>query len=161
MSGRDEFGLRVFPADIRGAGTREIVPMGRADAPIDGLPRAKAAADRLAAVAPAGGTPLLATIADGVHDVAADPGERIASLVVLTDGNDTSGRSPSEVDAQIRGKGVRVFVVAIGEANCGAFALREVTTHTGGACYDAGPGSVGDVLQDLFGLLWGGDTGNA
>ncbi|WP_327010125.1 hypothetical protein OHA72_24515 [Dactylosporangium sp. NBC_01737] len=110
----------------------------------------------MAAVRPAGNTPLLQTIVDGVRDVAADPGEGVASLVVLTDGNDTSGRSPSEVDAQVRGKGVRVFVVAIGEASCGTLPLRDVTAHTGGGCYDAGLDTLDDVLVTLFGLLWGG-----
>ncbi|MGI5238181.1 hypothetical protein [Dactylosporangium sp. CA-139066] len=160
MSGRDEFGLRVFPADGRGAGAREIVPLGKADVPIGGVPRARAATDGLARVRPAGSTPLLQTIADGVRDAGAGgtPDERIASLVVLTDGNDTTGRPPSEVDTEVRGKGVRVFVIAVGEASCGTFGLRDIATHTGGACYDAAPGSIGDVLQDLFALLWGGEA---
>ncbi len=153
MSDRDEFGLRIFPADGRGTGTRELLPIGRAAG------RGQAAADAMATVRPTGGTPLLQTIVDGVRDVAADPGEGIASLVVLTDGNDTTGRAPSEVDTQVRGKGVRVFVVAIGEASCGTLTLRDVTAHTGGGCYDAGPDTLDDVLVALFGLLWGGDTG--
>ncbi|MEV6929922.1 substrate-binding domain-containing protein [Dactylosporangium sp. NPDC051485] len=162
MSGRDEFGLRVFPADGRGAGSREIVPLGRADEPIGGVPRARAATGGLAGVRPAGNTPLLPAILDGVRDAGTGgPQERIASLVVLTDGNDTSGLAPAEVDGAVRGRGVRVFVIAIGEASCGAFALRDVTTHTGGACYDAAPGAIGDVLQDLFALLWGGEAAHA
>ncbi|GAA3451959.1 vWA domain-containing protein [Dactylosporangium matsuzakiense] len=160
MSGRDEFGLRVFPADGRGTGSRDIVPLGRADVPISGVPRAKAAIDALGQVRPGGNTPLLPTIADGVRDAAAGKDEQIAGLVVLTDGSDTSGTDPSSVDAQVRGKGVRVFVIAIGEASCGAFALKDITAHTGGACYDADPGAIGDILQDLFGLLWGGEPGN-
>jgi hypothetical protein len=64
------------------------------------------------------------------------------------------------VDAQVRGKGVRVFVVAIGEATCGTQSLRDITAHSGGACYDAGLDSVDDVLAELFGLLWGGDAGH-
>jgi Mg-chelatase subunit ChlD len=157
MSGRDEFGLRVFPADGRGSGARDIVRLGRADVAVDGVPRAKAAVDGLAGVRPAGNTPLLQTIADGVNDAAAGVGEQIAGLVVLTDGNDTSGVDPAVVDGRVRGRGVRVFVIAIGEANCGAFALRDITAHTGGACYDAAPGAIGDILQDLFALLWGGE----
>jgi hypothetical protein len=160
MSGRDEFGLRTFPADARGIGARQIVPLGRADAPVGTVPRRQAAIDGLTGVRPAGGTPLYQTIADGVRDVATNPDERIASLVVLTDGNDTSGRQPSEVDTQIGGKGVRVFVIAIGEASCGALALQTITAHSGGACYDAGLDPVDDVLLNLFGLLWGGDAGN-
>ncbi|MFI5910738.1 substrate-binding domain-containing protein [Dactylosporangium sp. NPDC051541] len=155
MSGRDEFGLRVFP----GAGP-DIVALGRADVPVDGVPRAKAAVDGLAKVKPGGDTPLLPTIADGVRDAAAGKDEQIAGLVVLTDGSDTSGVDPASIDAQVRGKGVRVFVIAIGEASCGAFALRDITAHTGGACYDAAPDAIGDILQDLFGLLWGGEPTN-
>lgn len=153
VSDRDEFGLRIFPADGRGAGTRELLPLGLAAG------RGQAAADAMATVRPAGGTPLLQAIVDGVRDVAARPGEGIASLVVLTDGNDTTGRSPSEVDAQVRGRGVRVFVVAIGEASCGALTLRDITAHTGGGCYDAAVDTLDAVLVTLFGLLWGGDTG--
>ncbi|GAA1528099.1 substrate-binding and VWA domain-containing protein [Dactylosporangium maewongense] len=153
MSGRDEFGLRVFPADARGGGFRDLLPIGPAAG------RAQSAAAAMASVRPAGGTPLLRTVADGVRDVATDPGERIASLVVLTDGNDTTALTPSEVDTQVRGKGVRVFVVAIGEASCGTLALRDVIAHTGGGCYDARPDTLDDVLVALFGLLWGGDAG--
>jgi Mg-chelatase subunit ChlD len=135
------------------------VPLGRADVPIGGVPRAKAAVDGLAKVRPAGNTPLLQTIADGVRDAGAGGAQqdRIASLVVLTDGNDTTGRAPSEVDAAVRDKGVRVFVIAVGEASCGTFGLRDIATHTGGACYDAEPGSIGNVLQDLFAQLWGSE----
>jgi hypothetical protein len=161
MSGRDEFGLWVFPAAGGDSGTREIVPLGRADAPVSGLPRKKATVDRLAGIGPAGGTPLLQAVKDGVGAAAKGAEGRIASLVVLTDGNDTSGAAPSEVDTAVRGRGVRVFVIAIGEASCGAFALRDITAHTGGACYDAAPGAVGDVLQDLFVLLWGGENPDA
>jgi hypothetical protein len=103
---------------------------------------------------------LLQTIAGGVDDAARGLGERIAGLVVLTDGNDTSGVDPAGVDARVRGRGVRVFVIAIGEASCGAFGLRDITGHTGGACYDAATGSIGDILQNLFGLLWGGEPAN-
>ena len=49
MSDRDEFGLRIFPADGRGAGTRELLPIGRAAG------RKQAAIDAMAAVRPAGG----------------------------------------------------------------------------------------------------------
>jgi hypothetical protein len=161
MSGRDEFGLRIFPADGKGVGVRELVPLGRSDVPIGGTARRQAAADALAGVKPAGGTPLFATIVDGVKAVAADRDDQIASLVVLTDGNDnSSGLRPADVDAQVRGKGVRVFVVAIGEATCGTQSLRDITAHSGGACYDAGLDSVDDVLAELFGLLWGGDAGH-
>ncbi|WP_433077481.1 vWA domain-containing protein [Dactylosporangium sp. CA-052675] len=160
MSGRDEFGLRVFPADGRGTGARDIVPLGRADVAVAGVPRAKAAVDGLAQVRPAGGTPLLQAIEDGVDTAAKGLDEQIAGLVVLTDGNDTGGLDPAGVDAVVRGKGVRVFVIAIGEASCGAFGLRDITAHSGGACYDAATGSIADVLRDLFGLLWGGEPAN-
>ncbi|WP_433047296.1 substrate-binding domain-containing protein [Dactylosporangium sp. CS-033363] len=154
MSGRDEFGLRVFP------NTRDLVPLGRADVPIAGVPRAKAATDALAQVRPGGDTPLLQTVGDGVTDAARDLDEQIAGLVVLTDGNDTSGLDPAGVDNRVHDKGVRVFVIAIGEASCGAFGLRDITAHSGGACYDAATGDIGDILTDLFGLLWGGEPTN-
>jgi Mg-chelatase subunit ChlD len=146
MSDRDRFGLRVFPG-------RELVPLGGSRA---------AAGPALAGVRPGGGTPLYSTIVNGVNEVSSgDPSGSVLSLVVLTDGNDTTAVRPSDVDVQVRGKGVRVFVVAIGEASCGALALRDITGHTGGGCYDAGLDSLDDVLVDLFGRLWGGDAGNA
>jgi Ca-activated chloride channel homolog len=145
MSDRDQFGLRVFPG-------RELVPLGGSRA---------AAGPALAGVRPGGGTPLYSTIAAGVDEVASgNTSDAVLSLVVLTDGNDTSAVRPSDVDVHVRGKGVRVFVVAIGAASCGALALRDITGHTGGGCYDAGLDSLDDVLADLFGRLWGGDTGN-
>ncbi len=145
MSDRDQFGLRVFPG-------RELVPLGGARA---------AAGPALAGVRPGGGTPLYSTIVAGVDEVASSSSDAVLSLVVLTDGHDTTAVRPSDVDVQIRGKGVRVFVVAIGEASCGALALRDITGHTGGGCYDAGLDSLDDVLVDLFGRLWGGEAGNA
>jgi Mg-chelatase subunit ChlD len=144
MTDRDQFGLRVFPG-------RELVPLGGSRA---------AAGPALSGVRPGGGTPLYSTIVTGVNEVASGVSSgSVLSLVVLTDGNDTTAVRPSDVDLQVRGKGVRVFVIAIGEASCGALALRDITGHTGGGCYDAGLDSLDDVLVDLFGRLWGGDAG--
>src|SRR5690242_630185 len=90
MSDRDQFGLRVFPG-------RELVPLGGARA---------AAGPALANVRPGGGTPLYSTIVAGVREIASgDSPDAVLSLVVLTDGNDTSSVRPSDVDVQVRGKG--------------------------------------------------------
>jgi hypothetical protein len=157
MGPADEFGLWTFPAGAGGSGARPLVPVGTRDTPVAGQPRAQAALRSLAAVRPAGGTPLFATIVHGVQTLAGAGGDRIRALVVLTDGQDTtSGLSAEQVLAAVRGKGVRVFVVAVGEANCSGRVLAGLTAATGGGCYPADFDTVDTRLAQLFSVLWEG-----
>jgi Ca-activated chloride channel homolog len=159
LSDRDEFGLWVFPERAAGSeeGRRELVPIGAADVPYRGMPRAEAALAALAALEPdAPTTPLHRTIVDAVAAVSPDP-ERVTALVVLTDGEDTE-RDPA-IDASLAGlgdEGVRVYVVAIGEASCLTEALAGVTSRTGGGCVQAVVDTLDSQLVELFGVLWSG-----
>ncbi|WP_117208894.1 vWA domain-containing protein [Allorhizocola rhizosphaerae] len=141
-SGRDELGLWVFPAV---GGRRELLPVGpRAPLPpLDGI-------------VPVGPTPLYQTIADGVR--ALPPGDEAArALVVLTDGEDSGGGlTAQQMLGDISGKGVRVFVVAVGEANCASQALAQATQGTGGACLETDFAGLQAALEQVFTLLWKG-----
>ncbi len=140
----DEVGLSTFSDDQ----VRHHVPMGsRTD-------RAAVQAV-LGAVAPAGGTPLYTMITEGVRAVGGGSPDVLSAVIVLTDGEDTtSGLTASQVVDAVRDSGVRVFVVAIGEAGC-AGPLSGITDSTGGTCRDADAATVGDDLASLFRQLWG------
>jgi Mg-chelatase subunit ChlD len=149
MTGRDEFGLWTF----QGAGpNRQLMAIGPGTAP-----RRDAAVRALRAVRPSGDTPLYRVIVDGVTALRpADP-NRVNALVVLTDGEDRgSDVSRAATLAAVRNAGVRVFVVAVGEADCGARTLREITRRTGGDCVQAGFGTLDRRMAELFQVLWGG-----
>jgi hypothetical protein len=156
----DQVGLWVFPD--RGTG-RELVPIARADEPHRGTPRVQVAVEAMAAVAPGGATPLYRTIVDGVAAVGPIGGQ-VRALVVLTDGENwepESSRDPATADALEgigRDAGVRVFVVALGEASCLDDALAGVTRRTGGACIQAEFDGLAGQLVDLFGVLWSGQS---
>jgi von Willebrand factor type A domain len=152
MGEADEFGLSIFP-------TFDTVPVGPLDGQVGGMPRHQATRELLGRVKPGGGTPLFRALVEGVKEVTAvGPSDEAwaSALVVLTDGEDTtSGLTAAQVVDDVRGKGVRVFVIAIGELTCSTVALTEVTTATGGRCVNATPDSIEKELTELFGLLWG------
>jgi hypothetical protein len=155
MSDRDEFGLWVFQGS--GRAPRQLVPVGPGGAEVNGVPRRDATVQALAGVRLTGNTPLYRAIVDATAALGpADPG-RIEAVVVLTDGVDHgSGITPGAMVTAVRGTGVRVFVVAIGEASCGAPALEEVTRVSAGGCVQPSPGDLDAELRELFRLLWGG-----
>jgi hypothetical protein len=155
VSDRDEFGLWVFQGS--GRAPRQLVAVGPGGAAVNGVPRRDATIRALDAVRPAGNTPLYRAIVDAAAALGpADPG-RIDAVVVLTDGVDYgSGITAAAMVNAVRGTGVRVFVVAIGEASCGAPALEEVTRVSAGGCVQASPGDLDAELHELFRLLWGG-----
>jgi hypothetical protein len=156
MGPADEFGLWTFPGSASSAGPRMLVPLGYRDAPVAGQSRQQATARYLAALRPAGDTPLYATIVAGVQAVGPAADNRIRALVVLTDGEDTASHlNVAQTVAAVRGRGVRVFVVAVGEADC-AGGVATITSVTGGACYQADFDTVDARLSQLFGVLWEG-----
>jgi hypothetical protein len=153
MGSTDEFGLWTFPADASGHGVRDRVPI-RAGG---GTARQVATRHALAGVGPTGGTPLFATIAQGVRTVGAASTDRISALVVLTDGEDTtSAMTPRQVHDAVQRQRVRVFVVAVGEANCANAVLADVTAVTGGHCYPATFDTINATLSQIFTVLWDG-----
>lgn len=152
---RDEFGLWVFPAPAEG---RELVPLGPAGAQHDGQARDEAAVNALRSLSPGGSTPLHRTIVDGVAEVG-EFESGVAALVVVTDGEDTE-RDPgvdgalAELDS---GAGVRIYVVAVGEASCGIDEIAGVVQRTNGRCLAADFALLDAQLGELFGVLWSGD----
>ena len=157
MSDRDEIGLSVFPGDATGLTARQAVPIGARDELLGPVTRGQAIIDELRRITPSGNTPLFRAIVDGVAAVGPSDDNRISGLVVLTDGEDTaSGLAPAQVSAAVQGKEVRVFVVSVGEASCAMAPMPEVTTTTGGVCYDADFESVDERLAEVLAVFFGG-----
>ncbi|MEV4709282.1 caspase, EACC1-associated type [Actinoplanes sp. NPDC049316] len=148
LGGRDRFGLLTFAA-TGGRATRDRVPLG---------PSGQAAVSRVraatATVRPAGDTPLYEAVRRGSALLRAGDGtgDPLRTLVVLTDGQDTSGQ-PRPTAAQTAG--VRVFVIAVGTTTCADAGLRQLAEGTGGRCFDAGAGSPEPVLGGMFRAIWG------
>ncbi|GAA3627948.1 von Willebrand factor type A domain-containing protein [Lentzea atacamensis] len=145
MGVRDTYGLSVFSDNE----VRPVIPLGRRDR--------DAAAATLSAVRPSGGTPLHQAILDSVDRVGANDAGHISAVIALTDGEDTtSAHTRQDVVEAVRRKGVRVFVIAVGDASCAAHALTTITDASGGECRDSTVDTLGDDLAGLFRKLWGG-----
>ena len=114
-------------------------------------------------VKPNGDTPLYRTIIDGLRAVAG-PGAtgQTRALVVLTDGQDTDSgmtlqQTRDKVEAISAATGVRLFIVAIGDAACeGGQGLSVLTDGHGGRCLDADLNLIGGTMAELFESLWKG-----
>jgi len=153
----DQFGLWTFPADD-GRGHRPLVDIGAGTE----QHRTDIVA-ALDAVQPAGGTPLYDTIIAGLTAVDGPAGDvDPRALVVLTDGQDTtSGASAAQAQASVAGlvraTGVRLYVIATGEASCtGPQGLRDLAATGLGGCFDARSDQLGDTVAHLFEVLWKG-----
>ncbi|WP_239087314.1 caspase family protein [Actinoplanes digitatis] len=139
---RDELGLLTFS----GRSAREVLPIAAAGGDPVGRVRRSAAGIR-----PAGDTPLYEAVRRGAAALRAGPGDAQRTLVVLTDGKDTSGQ-PRPSAAQTAG--VRIFVIAVGDVSCADAALAALTTDSGGRCFDAGPDSLQPALTSMFRAVW-------
>jgi Mg-chelatase subunit ChlD len=103
-------------------------------------------------------TPLYRAVADGVAGVRTGAGPRIRAVVVLTDGDDSgSDLNPAQFGRLVRGKGIPVFVVAVGDARCRAGDLAVIVRETNGTCYDTDFDNLDARLDGLFAALFGGD----
>jgi hypothetical protein len=152
----DKFGLWTFSGET--PAFRELVPVGPGS-----VDRRDQAAAALASTVPQGFTPLYQTIVAGMAKVAAagDKGQ-VRAMVVITDGEDTSSHlnrkdTIAAIEAASSEPGVRLFVVATGEATCdGVNGLRELTDAGHGVCFDAGLAQVANTTTTLFESLWRG-----
>jgi Mg-chelatase subunit ChlD len=108
-------------------------------------------------VQPSGGTPLHQAILDSLDRVGANDADHVSAVIALTDGEDTtSAQTRQDVVNAVRQKGIRVFVIAVGDVSCAAHALTAITDASGGECRDSTTDTLGDDLATLFRKLWGG-----
>jgi Mg-chelatase subunit ChlD len=119
---------------------------------------------RLDPVRAQGGTPLYRAIEAGLAGLDGSSGDRTVTLIVITDGEDTDtapGRpTPDRLRADASAAGIRVSVVAMGDASCAGPALHTLTTATGGECVDAASPTLAPALVGLFDAVRGGRGGN-
>jgi Mg-chelatase subunit ChlD len=162
LSGSDEVGIWSF-SGAAGSSTRSILDLA-ASAVAE-----REAPERLRGLRPAGPTPLYDAIDAGTsHLVGLDPDgasrRHLTALVVLTDGENRPGRGPgaelsaSDLMRSARAEaaaGVRVYVVAVGEASCQVSDLRRITVEWDGECWDSSFGELESTLSSLFGQLGG------
>ncbi len=145
MGLKDTYGLSVF----NNSEVRQLIPLGRRDK--------EATAAALNAVQPSGGTPLHQAIVDSLDRIGPNDADHVGAVIALTDGEDTtSPQTRQDVVDAVRQKGIRVFVIAVGDASCAAHALTSITDASGGECRDSTTDTLGDDLAALFRRVWGG-----
>jgi Mg-chelatase subunit ChlD len=162
LSGSDEVGIWSFSGDA-GSSPRPVLDLTASD-----LAEREAPA-LLRELEPDGRTPLYDAVDAGTsHLVGLDPDgasrRHLTALIVLTDGENRPGTGPgSELSAQDlmvsaraeAAAGVRVYVVAVGEASCQVSDLREIAAEWDGECWDSSFGELESTLGSLFGQLGG------
>jgi Mg-chelatase subunit ChlD len=163
LSGSDQVGIWSFSGDA-GSSPRPILGMTASDVAEREAPELLREELR-----PEGRTPLYDAIDATTSElVRGDPHgasrRHLTALVVLTDGENLPGGGPgAELSAAdlIRSaraeaaSGVRVYVVAVGEASCQVSDLRLITAEWDGECWDSSFGELEGTLASLFGQLGG------
>jgi len=155
IGGQDELGLWIFPARSDPP-HRKLLEIGTGTAQ-----RRTAAVTALRNLEPQGATPLYRTLLDGLTSVTSGvTAGHTTALVVLTDGQDTDhlGLGPvrEAIAAKSEATGVRVYIVAIGDAACaGSQDLSSLIDGHGG-CIDADFDHISDTMARLFESLWKG-----
>lgn len=162
ISGSDEVGIWSFSGSA-GTSPRPVLDMTGSEVAHSDAP------ERLDTLRPEGSTPLYDAIDAGTsYLVGLDPGgvsrRHLTALVVLTDGENRSGDGAgSELTAADlvesaraqEASGVRVYVVAVGEASCQVSDLRQIAAEWDGECWDSSFGALESTLGSLFGQLGG------
>ncbi|MGI5191190.1 substrate-binding domain-containing protein [Promicromonospora sp. CA-289599] len=162
LSGSDEVGVWEFSGSA-GSSPRPVLDMTASEAATSAAP------EQLSTLRPEGRTPLYDAVEDGTsYLVGLDPGgasrRHLTALVVLTDGENLPGGGPgaeltaSDLVESARAQedsGVRVYVVAVGEASCQVSDLRQIAAEWDGECWDSSFGELESTLGSLFGQLGG------
>ncbi|BEL06694.1 hypothetical protein Q0Z83_048850 [Actinoplanes sichuanensis] len=142
MGPRDRFGLFIFSTAIRG----EITEIGGDAAKLT---------ERARGYRPSGSTPLYLAVDHGVRklrdDRASDDRHRV--LVVLTDGDDTTGHALPRLDDDT----IRVVIVNVGASGCPDPRLATLTREHG-ACVGVPSGSVDVQVAEQIERLWQKET---
>jgi uncharacterized membrane protein len=100
--------LRLYRFDSDAAPIADVQPPADPKKPVDFKP----AADAIASLAPEGqSTQVLSSILTTLQDL---QGERVAGVVVITDGRDTPARNITEQLATLKSYGAKVYPLAIG-----------------------------------------------
>jgi Ca-activated chloride channel homolog len=162
LSGSDEVGVWKF------SGTAATSPQELLGLTSSGVAQSEAP-EHLGRLRPSGFTPLYDAIDAGTsHLVGLDSDgaarRHLTALVVLTDGENRPGGGPgadlsaadlirsARADAA---SGVRVYVVAVGEASCQVSDLQQIAAEWDGECWDSSFGELESTLGTLFGQLGG------
>lgn len=162
LSGSDEVGVWRF------SGTAASSPVPLLDLTSSETAQGEAP-EHLARLRPSGYTPLYDAIDAGTsHLIGLDTDgaarRHLTALVVLTDGeNRPGGGARADLSAAdlIRSAqaeaaaGVRVYVLAVGEASCQVSDLQEIAAEWDGECWDSSFGELESTLGSLFGQLGG------
>jgi Mg-chelatase subunit ChlD len=162
LSGSDEVGIWAF-SGAAGSSPRTVLDVTASDV------AEREAPERLGALRPDGHTPLYDAVDAGTsYLVGLDPEgasrRHLTALVVLTDGENLPGGGPgaqvsaSDLVASARAQeasGVRVYVVAVGEASCQGSDLQQIAAEWDGECWDSSFGELESTLGGLFGQLGG------
>jgi Mg-chelatase subunit ChlD len=162
LSGSDEVGIWSFSGDA-GSSPRPILDMTASDVAEREAPELLREELR-----PDGRTPLYDAIDATTSELVRDPDgasrKHLTALIVLTDGENLPGEGAgAELSAAdlIRSarteaaSGVRVYVVAVGEASCQVSDLRQIAAEWDGECWDSSFGELEGTLASLFGQLGG------
>ena len=148
ISPKDRVGLLAFDDQVE-----QLVPIGAVAGNEDTLRRT------IRGLRPGGGTAFRDATAQAferVRAVAARGGDRINSVIVLSDGEDTdSSRSLRSVLDELSTQGdsatqVRVFTIAYSPTAQGAAeALRAIAEASGGQTYEGGTGNISRVYRSI------------
>jgi Ca-activated chloride channel homolog len=154
-----QLGLWAFSTDLNGSlPWRELVPLGTIGSPDDPEARRqdlKAQAEALPELTEsAGNTGLYQTTWDSFQSVSKGyDADLYNSVVLMTDGEDTSGQSLSEMlsrlrDARESSRPLPILTIAIG-TDADRSTLRRISQATGGVSYSAAaPSEIRDVFLD-------------
>jgi Mg-chelatase subunit ChlD len=155
IGGQDELGLWMFPARSDPP-HRTLLQIGAGT-----VQRRTTAVTALRNLKPQGNTPLYRTLLDGLTAVTSGAAAgHTTALVVLTDGQDTdhmdAGTVRDAIAAKSAATGVRVYVVAIGDAACAGSQALSSLIDGHGSCIDADFDHISDTMARLFERLWKG-----
>jgi Ca-activated chloride channel homolog len=162
LSGSDELGIWSFSGSA-GSSPRTLLDLTASEEARNEAPA------RLGRLRPEGHTPLYDAVDAGTSylvDLDGDGAARrhLTAVVVLTDGENLPGDgagadlTASDLVRSARAEaatGVRVYVVAVGEASCQVSDLQRIAAEWDGECWDSSFGELESTLGNLFGQLGG------
>jgi Ca-activated chloride channel family protein len=141
LSDEDGFGLTIFSNEA--SVLSPLSPIG---------PKRQEMLDRIGGLVPNGGTRLLDSVREAYETLGQeDPGQRIRSVVVLTDGLDNRSATTADqlntlLGQDEEGRSIKVFTIAFG-GDADTELLRGIATASGAKSYVPKPGEAGSIEQ--------------